>query len=444
MTPGNFMTPPLLVVSDCKGAIFEIPGLFMTGSSLHSLCVPDDRSVIPLPASGVLFTLPKRAPIGYDPVKKQFVTIERYQGAPVYATAAFMPPGYIRTLHSSFDELHGAPRLPLYCYAAVGWRKGKFFVAGSRIDRGRRHSLSDAEMTEAQGKARAFLKRYPRNRLVSHLVNNCVLTYQCPNACNLVLGRWECPIAVSSSCNAACFGCISKQPQSSGFPASQHRIDFVPTVREIVEYVVPHLETAPDPIASFGQGCEGEPLLQTGLIEEAIRAIRLRTRRGIINCNTNASIPEAVERLCKAGLDSMRVSCNSARSDFYGRYYRPRGFSFEDVRESIAVARRYKVWVSINYLVFPGFTDHPDEVAALMQLLRMTNLNMVQTRNLNIDPGWFKKSMGLEKSEGKTIGMVPWIDCIRKKFPRVALGYFNPTEKKIRSMRGERTNENGC
>jgi pyruvate-formate lyase-activating enzyme len=408
----------------------------MAGASLSSYSVPDDRSLIPLPASSVLFTLPKRAPVGYDPVKKQFVTVREFQGTPVYAAAAFMPPGYIRTLSSAYEELPGAPRLPLYCYSAVGFRSGKFFAAGIPIDRQRRHCLSDADTAKALENARPFKKRHPRNRLVRHLVDNCVLNYRCPNACNLVLGRWECPIPVSSACNAACRGCISKQPRDSGFPASQHRLEFVPTVEEIVEYVVPHLEDAPAPIASFGQGCEGEPLLQAGLIEEAIVAIRKRTRRGVINCNTNGSIPKVVERLCGAGLESMRVSLNSARPEFYERYYRPHGYSFAEVRESIATARRRGVWVSVNYLVFPGFTDHPDEMTALTRLIRDTGLNMLQTRNLNVDPVWFQQTMGLDEGGGKAVGMVSWVDTMKKDHPGVILGYFNPTEKTMRSTRG--------
>jgi pyruvate-formate lyase-activating enzyme len=426
------MQNPILVVSNCNGDIFEIPGLYMVGDSLHSPVVPDARSLIALPGESVLFTLPRRYPRGYDPVRKQFVTVKEFDGAPVYAAAAFMPPGYIRTLHSAYEELPKAPRLPLYCYAAVGWRRGGFVAAGMRIDRQRRHELSDVDLSEVRLKAPGVLKRWPHNRLVAHLVDNCALTYKCPNACNFVLGRWECPIPVSSVCNAGCLGCISKQPKSSGFPSSQHRINFVPTPAEIAEYVVPHLKSASHPIASFGQGCEGEPLLQADLIEAAIREIRLHTRRGIININTNASKPDAVERLCRCGLGSMRVSLNSARPDFYTRYYRPGQYSFDDVRESMVIARRHKVWVSINYLVFPGFTDTPSEMRALSRFIRSTRLNMIQTRNLNIDPQWFKKSLDLMKTQERPVGMVSWVDSMKKDNPDVVLGYFNPTGRTIR------------
>jgi pyruvate-formate lyase-activating enzyme len=429
------MPPPFLVVSDCEGNIFEIPGLFMTGSSLNSTVVPNDESIIPLPRSSVLYMLPKRIPIGYDGEKKKFIEVKDYNGSPVFATAAFMPPGYIRTFNSAYIESSHAPRLPLYCYSAVGFKNGRFYAAGNCIDRQKRHEIKDQTLSAITSEAGVMLKRYPGNRLVSHLVNNCALKYNCPNACNFILSRWECPIPVSSACNAGCIGCISKQPKNSGFPASQNRINFVPTIKEIAEYVVPHLKTASNPITSFGQGCEGEPLLQAELIEDSIHAIRSHTNRGIININTNASMPDAIERLCKAGLNSIRVSINSAQPNFYMSYYCPRNFSFEDILQSMKIARRYKVWISINYLIFPGFTDSPSELRALKNLVRTTKLNMIQTRNLNIDPLWFKKSMELENYSEKSIGILSWIETVKKTFPDVLLGYFNPTCKTINAQR---------
>ncbi|MBN2188790.1 MAG: radical SAM protein [Chitinispirillaceae bacterium] len=430
------MKTPILIACDDAGNAIEIPELRMAVSSNGRLQLPDDRSLIPLPKSGVLFTLPARAPAGYDPVAGRFVFVKEYGGKPVTAAAAFMPPGYVQTHTSAFREMDGAPRLPLYCYAAVGWMNGRFYAAGCRIDRQSRHEIPDELLGTIDRMAKRMLERYAHNRLVAHLVNNCVLTYRCPNACNFALGRWECPVPVSPACNAACLGCISLQPKGSGVPSTQHRIDFVPTAGEIAEYVVPHLKHAAHPIASFGQGCEGEPLLQARVIEESIRKIRGRTKRGIINMNTNASCPAEIERLCAAGLDSMRVSLNSAQRDFYHAYYRPKGYSFDDVVESIKIARRNKVWVSLNYLVFPGFTDSRAEFSALGKFVTKTGINMIQTRNLNIDPVWYSDSLGIGRRSGRPLGMVDWITAVRKEFPAVKLGYFNPTAAAVRAWRG--------
>ena len=104
---------------------------------------------------------------------------------------------------------------------------------------------------------------------------------------------------------------------------------------EIVEFTVPHLETAPYPLISFGQGCEGEPLLMWETIRDSIIEIRKHTQKGSININSNGSMPKAVKALCEAGLNSIRVSTNSARKNIYTSYYLPNNYEFEDLIESL-------------------------------------------------------------------------------------------------------------
>ena len=55
-----------------------------------------------------------------------------------------------------------------------------------------------------------------------------------------------------------------------------------------------------------------------------------------------ASRPEAIDRLFLAGLDSIRVSLNSAREELYRAYFRPRGYGFESIVESLRLARRHR------------------------------------------------------------------------------------------------------
>ncbi len=78
---------------------------------------------------------------------------------------------------------------------------------------------------------------------------------------------------------------------------------------------------------SFGQGCEGEPLIVSDVIRDAILLIRKETSKGTINLNTNASLPSRVAELADAGLDSMRISMNSPRPKTYKAYFR-QGYGF--------------------------------------------------------------------------------------------------------------------
>ena len=102
-------------------------------------------------------------------------------------------------------------------------------------------------------------------------------------------------------------------------------------------------------------------------IRESIIEIRRHTTRGSININTNGSKPAAVHALCEAGLNSIRVSTNSARKNIYENYYRPNNYQFEDIVESLKVVRSFNGWSSINYFVFPGMTDSVEEYEALQE-----------------------------------------------------------------------------
>ena len=159
-------------------------------------------------------------------------------------------------------------------------------------------------------KADAQCKQLPGNRIVQQLWT-CAVKYGCMTARNYFLERHEAAIPVSPACNASCVGCLSWQPAESCVP-SHDRITFLPSAEEILEIAIPHLEGGPERIVSFGQGCEGDPLLAASTIEEALRKIRSKTKAGTLNMNTNGSKPEALERLCQAGLDSVRISTNSA------------------------------------------------------------------------------------------------------------------------------------
>lgn len=426
---GKFRRPALLA-SDGEGNVFEIPGLEMAGRQCHKLVLPEEKELIPLPHGSTLFELPGRIPVGYDRKRKRFVSVPKYHGRPVTGVAAFMAPAYSHLLVSAFKIIDHSIKLPLFAYTAVGWQDGRFWVAAKRVDPDIRQDLAVMDERLIEAGAVKTAKKYSSNRLVQHLVDNCVRRYHCPAAQNFVLGRWECPVPTSVSCNAGCLGCISWQPRQSRVPVTQERISFVPTVDEITQFTVPHLKNAPRPIISFGQGCEGEPLLQARLIEAAISRIRESTPRGTININTNASLPDAVDKLCRAGLDSIRVSMNSAQKHLYHAYYSPRGYCFEDVLKSMEAARRNGKWISINYFIFPGLTDSPAETDALVSILQKYRVNYIQMRNLNIDPDLYVETLGLSPSlSGKPCGILEWQKKIKKAAPWIRFGYFNPPKE---------------
>lgn len=412
-----------LVCARDNGEVYEVAGWQAVGrSGTHLLPWRAVERWLPLPAGSTLFHLPGRRPYGLD-AQGRLRTYEKG-----WAVAAFVAPAHTQLALAAYQAEPAAPTLPLYAYSAVAWHKGRFWVAATRVDPSPRQDNRRFDPLKIQQGAQKLKKRFPQNRLVQHLMENCVERYCCPAARNLALGRWECPLPTSPACNAACIGCISLQdPTESPIPSSQERLQFIPTPEEIAELAIYHLTHAPDPIVSFGQGCEGEPLLVWKVLAEAVRLIRKATKRGIINVNTNGGWPHAIQALCEAGVDSFRISLNSAQADWYTRYYRPRNYAFQDVVTSIQTAVALGKWVSINYFTLPGFTDQPAEIEALQTLVRKTGLHMIQWRNFNIDPDWYLVRMGLSGADlGPGVGILKLMRQLKACFPHLTYGYFNP------------------
>ena len=417
---------PYILYSDGKGNIFEDTSLYVTGRSGWDAIPVPVEDWIELPDGGSLYELPGRRGIGIDALTGEMRLCEKG-----WAVAAFIPPAHTGLYLSAYETSKDAPTLPLFCYTAAGWWDSKFYVPAVRIEQDIRQDCKGYDWDVINEGVDHILKAYPQNRLIQHLANNCALTYHCPAARNYFMGRWECPVPTSPACNANCIGCISFQPQEETIPSTQDRLNFKPMAEEIVEFTVPHLQTAPYPIVSFGQGCEGEPLLMWETIREAILEMRKHTDRGSININTNGSKPAAVRALCEAGLDSIRVSLNSARASVYEAYYRPNNYTFADIVESLKVVRSYGGWASINYFVFPGMTDSVEEYEALRQLIRETGLTMIQWRNFNIDPDWYMGKIGVVET-GEFLGLRQLMELIGEEFPEVKFGYFNPPMERIR------------
>lgn len=417
---------PYLLYSDGKGNIFEDTSLYATGrAGWDAFPVPEDEWIL-LPNGGSLYELPGRRSIGIDVQTGEMRLCNKG-----WAVAAFIPPAYTGLYLAAYEKTEDAPTLPLFCYTAAGWLDDKTYVPAVRIEKDIRQESAGYNAGKIQSGAQHLLETYPHNRLVKHLMDNCCNTYHCPAARNFALGRWECPVPTSPACNANCIGCISFQPAEETIVSTQDRLTFKPSAEEIAEFTVPHLMTAPYPIVSFGQGCEGEPLLMWETIRSSIIEMRKHTDKGSININTNGSKPAAVQALCEAGLNSIRVSTNSARKNIYTAYYRPNNYQFEDIVESLKVVRSYGGWASINYFVFPGMTDSVEEYEALRKLIIDTDLTMIQWRNFNIDPDWYLGQIGVTDT-GEMMGVKQLMELIHEEFPQVKFGYFNPSMERIK------------
>jgi len=413
---------PYLIYCTPGGEIREEPRLQALAFGNRPL---ESADLIPLPGGATLAMMPDRLAVGQEQSGERHV-IPASLG---WAAAALLPIGYTRTLLPAYEKVPGTEPLPFFGYSAVAAMRGQLYVAALRTDDPRKWHPGAFNPRTLTRLVREKQAAFPRNRIVMQHAH-CALDYSCPTASNLFFGRWEMAIAVSPSCNARCIGCISKQEEEN-LISPQDRLTFIPTVDEITEIAIPHLEHAEEAIVSFGQGCEGEPLLQWRRIEQAIKAIRARTAKGVININTNASNPRWLQRLYDAGLDTLRASTISGHPETYTAYYRPLGYNFEDVKESLKRARDAGVYSSINLLCFPGMIDREREVEALLAFVRETGLRLIQLRNLNIDPEVLLPRMQELASMGRALGMRSLIELIKQEAPGVEIGnYTRPVKRK--------------
>jgi pyruvate-formate lyase-activating enzyme len=423
---------PLLtaLVADQAGEIFELDGYAAVGMAGTWLEPLSREQTCNMPYGSELMYLPDRKPVLLNIKTGRLETLIENPYVPgenIFPVAAFNSPGYVLTRVSAYRETKMAQTLPLFSYGAVGWHHKSFRSAVVLVDPEPRQDLRRMQRKDVVAGVDRMRKQMPGNRLRAHL-EKCALTYGCPAGKNFFLGRYEAPLPTAKQCNARCMGCLSLQ-KNSDIPHSQDRIGFTPSPREIAEVALAHIRQVPKSVVSFGQGCEGDPLLAVDVIEPAIHRIRRQTGSGTINMNTNGSLPANLKRLLDAGLDSVRISMNSVRKKCYDAYFRPQGYSFTNVLESIDMALAYDKFVAINYLNSPGFTDTPREVDALVGFLEKHPIHMIQWRNLNFDPLRYWKEMNAVSRNGKPMGMETVLKRVRTRFPELKFGYFNPPKE---------------
>jgi pyruvate-formate lyase-activating enzyme len=418
---------PRLIFGDDRGLIRDHPRLLATGVDGGAPLALVDCDPIPLPRGSDLFYLPGRSPIGWDPRRQRLVAVTSDEtGRPVHAVAAFLAPAHTATHLAASETRPGAPALPLFSYGAVGFARGGYWSAARRVDPDERQDPWRFDLDEIRRAVDRQLGELPGNTLLQQL-QRCALEYQCRAAQNFFLARHEAPLPISTVCNARCLGCISLQPDGT-FKAAHERLGEPPRAVDVAAVALAHIARVPRAVVSFGQGCEGEPLLMRELIVETVRRIRGATAAGTINLNSNASLPQVVEELAELGLDSLRVSLNSAQPAVYAAYYRPRGYTLDDVVAAMRVMARRERFVSLNLLYFPGATDRPAEIDALAALIERCGVRMLQLRNLNIDPELYAGALPAGVY-GSGLGLDAFRQALSARFPRLRFGYFNPPKE---------------
>ena len=430
---------PMLLFADDRGRVFDHPGLLAAVRTGDDVVRPEERPV-PLPDGATLTMLPGRRPVGVDPATGALVVLREARvgrrAIVPHAVGATLPPGFTRTFlpaaaRPTLPTVAAVPTLPQWAYTAAAFDGGP--VAWALHTDRRRHWSPRVHSTPDLPRLVERTLAGSENPIYRQLAR-CALEWRCFTAQNTFFLRDEGAIPSSAACNAACIGCLSDQEEGMP-PASHERIARPPSAEEMAEVAIRHLGHARGRVmVSFGQGCEGEPLVRWKEIERAIRLVRGRTRRGSLHANTNGSLPAALGRLVRAGLDSVRISLNSASPDLYAAYYRPSGYALSDVVRAIRVAKEGGAYVALNLLTFPGVTDREGEAERLCCLVARGGVDQVQTRPLAIDPDVYMGVARGRGAPGRAIGVRALVEALRAARPGLVVGNFSRAKPERRHL----------
>jgi wyosine [tRNA(Phe)-imidazoG37] synthetase (radical SAM superfamily) len=425
------MRGPRLLFADEKGVVFDHPRLLAAARSGDDTFLPEERP-LRLPPGATLCMLPGRRPVGVDPATGEPVALHEVTAggrsfAP-QAVGATLPPGYTRTLLPAAARVRlpragEPPTLPQWAYTAAAL--GPRGPVAWALHTDRRTHWSPMRHSTPDLRKRVERRLAQGHNPVYRQLARCALEWGCFTAQNTFYGRDEGAIPSSATCNAACVGCLSEQEPGMP-PASHERIRRPPTAEEMAEVAAEHLSRATGKVmVSFGQGCEGEPLLRWKEIARAIRLVRGVTSRGSIHLNTNGSSPRALAALCDAGLDACRISLNSACEDLYDAYYRPRGYVLGEVIASMRIAKDKGAYLALNLLTFPGVTDREGEVDRICRLVAEVRVDQVQTRPLAIDPDLYMDLARDRGAGGRPLGIPALVEALRGARPGLSIGNFS-------------------
>jgi pyruvate-formate lyase-activating enzyme len=99
------------------------------------------------------------------------------------------------------------------------------------------------------------------------------------------------------------------------------------------------------------------------------------------------------------------------------------------VRASAKAVRDAGKYLMLNYFIFPGVTDTMAELDALSEWIESDRIDMVQLRNLNIDPEMYLDHVTRAGHVVEPMGLMPWLTELRRRFPALRFGYFNPPRR---------------
>ena len=385
----------------------------------HAAAAFDGAATVPF-ADGV--PLPPGATVLH--VEREAETLDRTAkarrvGPGRLAVAAVLPRGHLRTQLPAYADAPDRPDLAPRAYAAVAADDaGALVVAAIVIDRDPTHAVDAFPRAEVAARVNDALRSRPADKLIRQLAR-CAREYGCHAAANAFFGRWECALPIAAPTNESPLPSLAPRVDAEADPREPAAFHATPS--EIAAVAIQHI-AAGGTLVSFGRACEGEPLLVSRVVEDAIGLIRGTTRSGTIHLETNGSTPAALRRIAANGLDALTVRLMSARAETYEALHRPEGYRLSDVRASIRIAADQRLATSVLIPVLPGLFDRADELDALVGLANdLPEGSGVLLRDLAADP---LRALASVKGPQTHAGVARALERLREDLPHLRVGSF--------------------
>lgn len=172
-----------------------------------------------------------------------------------------------------------------------------------------------------------------------------------------------------------------------------------------------------------------QPLVITikyDLDDKSYGIIRELTDENItFNLNINSFSLDKLNRSLNEFIDTLSFDIKSCNPDFLTK----ESTNFDVMIKCFEIAEKNNLYISVNLLTLPGFTDSINEYEKTVEFLNAFKIDYLKLRELKTIPHKFFSENKIESSE--ILGLKNMLKYIKKRCKRVKMGYFSRAKQEF-------------
>ncbi|MCX8083571.1 MAG: hypothetical protein N3C60_01435 [Calditerrivibrio sp.] len=144
-----------------------------------------------------------------------------------------------------------------------------------------------------------------------------------------------------------------------------------------------------------------------------------------LNLNIKTFSMEKFKSSLSEYIDSISFDVDSFNPDYLAK----KGISFEIFTKLFEFAEKQNLYISVNLLTLPGFTDTVKEYEKTLEFISTFKIDYIKLRELKTNQDIFFAENKIENTE--IFGLKNMLKYIKKKNKRVKMGYFSRTKNEF-------------